>query len=47
MHYVTCRILIPQPGIEPGALAVKVSSPNHWAIGEFRAIFLTIVLFCS
>ena len=25
-----CRILVPQPGIEPTPLAVRVQSPNHW-----------------
>ena len=25
-----CVILVPWPGIEPGATAVKVQSPNHW-----------------
>ena len=29
------RILVPQPGIEPGALAVKARSPNHWTAREF------------
>ena len=30
-----CGILVPQPGIEPGPLAVKVRSPNHWTTREF------------
>ena len=29
-----CRILVPQPGIEPGAPAAKAPSPNHWTIRE-------------
>ena len=29
-HCVTCGILVPQPGIEPGPLAVKMQSSNHW-----------------
>ena len=29
-------ILVPQPGIEPGPLAVKAPSPNHWTTREFR-----------
>ena len=29
-HHVACGILVPQPGIEPGSLAVKAWSPNHW-----------------
>ena len=28
-------ILVPQPGIEPGPLAVKARSPNHWTAREF------------
>ena len=33
---VDCRILVPQPRIEPGPTAVKVPSPNHWAVRELR-----------
>ena len=32
-----CRILVPQPGIEPRARAVKVQSPNHWTARELPA----------
>ena len=32
---MTCGILVPQPGIEPGPLAVKVWSPNHRTAREF------------
>ena len=28
-------ILVPQPGIEPGPLAVKAQNPNHWTAREF------------
>ena len=31
-----CGILVPQPGIEPGPLAVRVWSPNHWTAKEFQ-----------
>ena len=31
---VTCRILVPQPGIEPGPTAMKALSPNHWTTRE-------------
>ncbi|XP_059938559.1 zinc finger protein 69 homolog isoform X1 [Mesoplodon densirostris] len=31
-------ILVPQPGIEPGPLAVTARSPNHWTAREFPAI---------
>ena len=30
-----CRILVPQPDIKPGALAVEVRSPNHWTARKF------------
>lgn len=26
---------MPQPGIEPGTLTVRVPSPNHWIAKEF------------
>ena len=29
-----CGILVPQPGIELGPMAVKVPSPNHWTARE-------------
>ena len=32
---VGCGILVPSAGIEPGSLAVRVQSPNHWTNGEF------------
>ena len=34
-HPASCRILAPQPGIEPGSKAVKVPSRNHWTAREF------------
>ena len=34
-HHVACGMLVTQPGIEPGPLAVKVWSPNHWTAREF------------
>ena len=30
-----CGILVPQQGIEPGPLAVKAPSPNHWTARAF------------
>ena len=33
-----CGILVPWPGIEPGAPAVKVPSPNHWTAREFPRV---------
>ena len=29
-----CEILVPQPGIQPRPLAVKVWSPSHWTVGN-------------
>ena len=34
-HCTACGILAPQPGIEPGPLAVRARSPNHWTTREF------------
>ena len=33
-NLAACGILVPQPGIEPRAAAVKVLSPNHWTTTE-------------
>ena len=33
--HAACGILVPQPGMEPGALAMRALSPNHWATREF------------
>ena len=39
-HHTPCEILMPRPGIETGALAVGVPSPNHWTAKEFpRQVF--------
>ena len=38
LFQVACRILVPQPGIEPGVPAVRVPSPNHWTAGEFPCL---------
>ena len=34
-RHSVCGILVPQPGIKPGPLAVRVQSSNHWITGEF------------
>ena len=34
-HCVACGILLPRPGIEPRATAVKAPSPKHWTAREF------------
>ena len=41
----SCRILVPQPGIEPRPSAVKAwsPSPNHWTAREFPSFFFKIV----
>ena len=35
MCRLACRILVPQPGIEPGHSAVKLWTPKHWTAKEF------------
>ena len=35
-----CRMLVPLTGVEPGPLAVKVWSPNHWTTREFPVFLL-------
>ena len=39
IHCVSCRILVPPPGINPEPPAVEVQSPNHWTSREFPQIF--------
>ena len=34
-HFTACRILVPQPGFEPGPSAMETWSPNHWIAREF------------
>ena len=44
-----CRILVPQPGIEPGPSAVKART-NHWTTREFPEATLSRVVredFCQ
>ena len=36
------RILVLQPGIEPGPTAVKVQSPVHWTISQFPRIYFNM-----
>ena len=33
---MVCRILVPQPGIEPMPPAVELQSPNHWIVREVQ-----------
>ena len=34
LSHAACGILVPRPGIEPGVVAVKAPSPNHWTTRE-------------
>lgn len=44
--HVACTIFVSQTGIEPWAMAVRLSSPNLWTIMEFlRYLFLHISVF--
>ena len=40
LHCSTCRILVPQSGIEPRPLAVKAQSPNHWIARELPPTYI-------
>ena len=39
--------LVPRPGIEPGPLAVRVQSPNHWTAREFLHFFFALPYFLA
>ena len=39
LHHMACRILVPQPGTEPGLSTVKSQGPNHWTAGELPIVF--------
>ena len=39
---MACGILVPQPGVKPVSLAVKVQSPNHGTTGEFPHLVLAL-----
>ena len=38
-----CGILVPRPGIEPGPLAVRAWSPNHWTARVFPGFPLLLM----
>ena len=38
-HCVVCRILVPQPGIQPVSPAVGARSPNYWTTREVPDFF--------
>ena len=44
---MACGILVPRPGIEPGPLAVKVWSPNHWTTREFLQVAFHLITWLS
>ena len=39
-----CGILVPQPGIEPGPMAVKAPSPNDWTARELLNLGISFFL---
>ena len=43
-HRMACRILVPQPGIEPMPPAVEVRSPNHRTTREFPYVIMLNIL---
>ena len=36
---MACRILVPQPGVEPTLPSVEVGIPNHWTARQFLRVF--------
>ena len=41
LHHAACRILVPQPEMEPTSPAVEAWHLNHWTTGE-----VPICIFC-
>ena len=41
---VTCGVLVPWSGIEPGPSAVRVEGPNHWTSREFSRWGFSLVI---
>ena len=37
-HHVTCKILVPWPGMEPGTIEVNMLNANHWTTREFLIV---------
>ena len=37
---MSCVILVPRSGIEPGPGAVKALSPNRWTAREFSSLYI-------
>ena len=44
-HHKACRILVPQPGIEPTPPAVGAWSLNHWTAREVPSTRFFIICF--
>ena len=48
-HHTACRILVPQPGIEPVPPALEMQSLNHWTTREvpvqFFGLFVCLIYF--
>ena len=42
---MACRILVPQPGVEPTPSSVEVGIPNHWITRQFPRVFLVEMSF--
>ena len=45
LHWAACGILAPRPRIEPGPMAVKAPSSNHWTARKFPFCPFLIRLF--
>ena len=43
---LTCRILVPWPGVRPSPPVVEVWSFNHWTAREIPVLFLCVGLWC-
>ena len=39
---MACGALVPQPGTEPGCLAVKEQTPSHLAALRFSVLYILI-----
>ena len=44
LRCTACRVLFPQPGIEPMSPAVEVQSPNPWTTRELPAYVLILIV---
>ena len=41
-----CWILAPLPGMDPGPLAAKTQSPNHWDARKFSLMTMINIFLC-